>query len=79
MSKDLEKDFARVEKKVRAKMEAVALLIKEASDMALSIHNQKATNSEEPLGLTSWDFHNACRPLRDALDNAGWSSSSMSC
>ena len=71
---DLEKTFKRVEKKVAAKIQEAADLIKEANEMAQSTGAENASD-----GLSSYDFWSACRPLRDALDEAGWSSSSMRC
>jgi len=77
MSK-IDNDFEEVKRRIRIKMESAAILIKEASEMALTV--QKGTsNPEKVFSLTGWDFHEACRPLRNALDDAGWSSSSMSC
>lgn len=73
---EIEKDFKKVEEKIRAKMEAAAALIKEASLMAL---DEESVNPEEPEGLTSWNYYDACRPLMQALTEAGWSASSMRC
>jgi hypothetical protein len=74
MAEDLEKTFRRVEKKVAAKIKEAADLIKEANEMAQSTGAESASQ-----GLSSYDFYTACAPLRNALDEAGWSSSSMRC
>jgi hypothetical protein len=77
---DLDKDFKRVEKQVRAKMEAAAALIKEAKDMADANGIAGETNEDSgESGLASWDFYDAVRPLRDAMDYAGWRTSSWGC
>jgi hypothetical protein len=74
MSDDLEKTFKRVEKKIVAKIKEAAGLIQEANEMAKTIGDKESSE-----GLSNWDFWAACAPLRDALDEAGWSSSSMRC
>jgi len=63
---DLDKDFKRVEKQVRAKMEAAAALIKEAKDMADANGIAGETNEDSgESGLASWDLVGE-HPLGDA-------------
>ena len=63
----LEKDFDKVTKKVKAKMEEVASLVDEAAKLA------------KAGGHDLYDMYEAVRPLLRAMDRAGWSTSSLSC
>jgi hypothetical protein len=74
----LDKDFERVRKQVKTKMAAAAALIKEAQDM-VDANNLGQADELGERGLASCDFYDAVRPLRDAMDYAGWRTSSWGC
>lgn len=66
---DLEKEFKEVEKTIKEKMKEAAALVKEANKMA------KAAGVRHLADMQ----YGACSPLVDAMDNAGWRSSSWGC
>ncbi len=63
----LDAEFAEIESQCREKLAAAASLISEATAIA----NSKHTSLQ--------DMYEATSPLMRALDDAGWSSSSMGC
>jgi hypothetical protein len=63
----LEKDFKQLEKDIKAKLKEAAKLIKEAQKLA------------DKQGQTVADMYDAYSPLYDAMDAAGWRTSSFGC
>lgn len=82
MNNKLEKDFKQVEDEIRIKMEAAAVLIKEATSIAensgLKVKNY-FSNEQDNLYLTDYSLSSAVYPLMDALEDAGWMTSSLTC
>ncbi len=76
----LDKDFKRIERQVRAKMKQAADLIREANEMVSAVdktippsqHTTQHTLSDD-------DWWDACKSFREAVNEAGWRSSSMNC
>jgi uncharacterized protein YwqG len=64
----IEADFKAATKEVKQKMKDAAKLIKEANSIALDAHAKSLA-----------DMYDAVSPLIDAMDNAGWRSSSWGC
>ena len=67
MSSELEKEFQEIEKIIEVKMSMVSSLIKEAELIAQS------------KGFVLQDCYSGTRPLMDALESAGWRTSSLGC
>jgi hypothetical protein len=86
---DIEKDFEKVEEKVRQLMEEAGKLIRQASDFVADSQIMVETMRKydydcpgdrfDPLSLEHDDLYLATKPLMDALSYAGWSASSMHC
>lgn len=94
MSKKLEEEFKQLEEQVKLKMIAAAKLIDEAAELVAKsgqiIHKEDCgyalnrdwtpdSNEFVEILLLDYPFRNAAKPLMEALNNAGWSSSSMYC
>jgi hypothetical protein len=74
---DLDKDFDSVRKDVHTLMQAAAALIKQAKQI---VDDSGMPYSQEEFGgLNSYDFYNEVKPLKEAMDKAGWSTSSWHC
>lgn len=65
--KQLDADFDVLEEKIKGKLQQAAELIGEAEAMA------------DANGEMLSELHEATYPLMNALDNAGWATSSLSC
>jgi len=63
----LEKEFRTMEKAVKAKVKKAAVIIREANKMT------------KEHGKTLSELWDVRRPLYDAMDNAGWHTSSFDC
>jgi hypothetical protein len=64
---ELNREFNEASKQIKDKLTTASNLIIEASKLAAKNHTDLQSMYDE------------CRPLMQALDNAGWSTSSMSC
>jgi hypothetical protein len=75
---DLDQEFEKtIREQIKVKLEAAASLIQEAD--RLSIQIEIKAEDDDPSGLLSYEFYNEVRPLIQALDAVGWSTSSMNC
>jgi hypothetical protein len=65
---EIEKEYKEAAKTIKESMKAAAVLINRANKLALAAHAKSLE-----------DMYGATQPLVDAMDNAGWRSSSWGC
>lgn len=89
LDKEYDAEFAKLEQQVRSKMEQAGKLISEARllvDGAVTEHLLVGTNPFDAndegaldLYLGASELRDATSPLTEAMDEAGWSTSSLYC
>lgn len=76
----LEQDFDKVKAEIKAKLDEAAALINSANILATMLPKIEVEWSDEKEIPKLSDLrHDITRPLINAIDNSGWSTSSFSC
>lgn len=73
----LEQQYAPIYEEIAVKMRAAADALREAGKLAKQVRGTDSWNRGAPVHLT--ELHEECRPFLDAMDAAGWSTSSLTC
>jgi len=82
---ELEDQFAKLEQAVKDKLEQASRLIGEATELVAQSGlkaeswSEPDQNDEVPLSMYHYELYDATKPLMNAIENAGWSASSLRC